>query len=1044
MRVLGIGCIGIAAILAGGDYALRRIAIAQIVELTGAMVTAESVRIGLNGTVSLQNVTVSVPPASLWPEPVLTAHQVRGRFNIASMLRLHPKLCDLKVRNFRFNALYDPGRGRWNLANLKIALPRSAANAPPPTIRLENGTLSYGNVRAGKTHTIASIPLAALLKSSDSPGEGYDFRITTATRRGYGPSRLEGHFKPGKVVVTGSICSTDVAALQRVWTVGTLAAQLLYDSKGDYSLKLSIKDLLSTRKPSGLAVTLDSDVLLKKTGAFAALQRFFARYRPAGKVDLKLNAAGNLYHLSDSTFDGTVHCRNVSICDRKFPYRLEHLTGEVRFTPDTVELKRLTATHGSATVTIAGNVSNLSSSPAYDIHLTGENIALDNDLYAAVNENYKKLWSTFSPRGSVGVDYRLSKTPMQTKKKTLNIRLNLVHAVYRGFAYPLHNLRGEILFDERCFYVRNVVADFNDRTITINGKTSAVDTDRRSYSFVIDAKNVPVDAVLAQALAEEQRRFLDKYDVRGLADAHITVQASPDGSAGPDFVAIVSLRQASLKVRLPRENGLDAAPTGPAPTLAVSNGTARLVLTPRFIGIEQLRGRYYHSSVSLQGRISLAAGTEPPRYNLRLAVRQLPLDDRLTSLLPRSAQKVLSRLRPEGNIDLTADLCNNGHNCPVSSIVVRCLGNSVTLPADFGGLIDRLEDVTGQIIITEHKIELNDIQAKPALADATIADASLAASGEITLPDADSNQVDFKGRLRLENCPLDMLLKESRLSAPLDIRGSYRLPNTLESCHVIIPDGTATIRKKVIRALRTELHYEKDRRRWLARELTADFYGARLLGRFEIKHPAPATPLEYLLEAAFENADLGGFLADADTNAGPQTKGDMSGSLSVVGTINPRFDNAAASSVQPRRESSRIGRCRLTVRNMQAGALPPLVKLLNVLRFKKPGDYAFDRMVLDSYVKNDNLFIKKVDLAGPALALTGSGRMHLPKWQLNLLLYARGRRLAAAEPTVLESLTENIGSVAGRIEVTGDIHDPTIITRPLPVIEDTLRIFRPK
>ena len=126
---------------------------------------------------------------------------------------------------------------------------------------------------------------------------------------------------------------------------------------------------------------------------------------------------------------------------------------------------------------------------------------------------------------------------------------------------------------------------------------------------------------------------------------------------------------------------------------------------------------------------------------------------------------------------------------------------------------------------------------------------------------------------------------------------------------------------------------------------------------------------------------------------------------------------------------------------MQVGKVSPLGNVLSVLRLSEPTDYAFERMSIDAYVRADKLLISKLDLSGRSVAFTGSGTMDLPTDEINLTLTARGARVAAAGPSVLQSLTEGLSGAVVRMEVTGKAGSPHVQTKALPVIEDSLRIL---
>jgi hypothetical protein len=49
--------------------------------------------------------------------------------------------------------------------------------------------------------------------------------------------------------------------------------------------------------------------------------------------------------------------------------------------------------------------------------------------------------------------------------------------------------------------------------------------------------------------------------------------------------------------------------------------------------------------------------------------------------------------------------------------------------------------------------------------------------------------------------------------------------------------------------------------------------------------------------------------------------------------------------------------------------------------------------------------------------------------------------VAAANPSLLQSLTESLGGAVVRMEVTGSVDHPEVETKTLPLIEDSLKIL---
>ncbi len=185
-----------------------------------------------------------------------------------------------------------------------------------------------------------------------------------------------------------------------------------------------------------------------------------------------------------------------------------------------------------------------------------------------------------------------------------------------------------------------------------------------------------------------------------------------------------------------------------------------------------------------------------------------------------------------------------------------------------------------------------------------------------------------------------------------------------------------------------------------------------------------------MLQAALNRVDLQQFL-QAGKPAATAEASYSGGIMNAVLSLGGRTGDTA----------SRRGVCQVDIANMRVGKVSPLANLLSVLSLSEPTDYTFERMQIDSYIRQDTLLIRKLDMSGRNVAFTGSGTMWLPGGELNLMLTARGQRLAAAEPSVIQALTEGLGGAVVRMEVTGKASNPRVETKTLPVIEDSLRIL---
>ena len=1049
--------------------ALCYIAMRQIAGLTNTKIRTESVAFHSDGSVYIKNFTISPYEQQAGDDTILSAENVYARFNLRSFLSLRPTLKVIDVSDFVFNAQYDIDTGGWNLSALEFK-PLRRGSAGMPAIHLRAGTLQYSKISRGRTKVALSVPLDARFGPDEETQEGYSFEITTAAvASGFGQSRLTGHWKPGTVTIAGGISSMDVPELEMAWIIDVLAAELKYDWSDAFSLKLKIKDLYSRSSPVLEKLTQVGPAFLETSGPFAALARFFEHYQPRGRIDVDLEASGNLSRLGNSTLAGKVLCKDVAFCHREFQYPIEHLAGPIDFNECSVKLNSLSGRHANVELFFDGWSKDFGPDLKYDIGIKSDSMPLDTDLYDALSTRQQEFWCAFSPIGSAAINYRLSRNSQTDKNKKLLVELRGANAVYQHFPYPLDNLSGELSFAGDKVLFRDVVSQTNQRKITVNGEIAIGSDNKSTYDISVDVNNLPLDSTLEAALPKKQRDLYKQFHPAGLVDG--CTKVSTQNTASASFTADLSFKETSLNS--------DQLP------FPMSGITAKAVFTPDSIIVKDFSGRYADGSVSLTGQVR--PGTQPDQFMYRLALKfqQARLDTRLLGFLPESIRKVVSDLKPEGKVNLAVDLNRQNPAEPADySIDLECLDNSIIAP----GLCYLVEDVNGTVLIKPDSIKfvnvtgvihedapINkttaavkltgelaltdegfssgtlDLSASNAPFDGQFAQAlprqlqflydGLTPPGRFDLDfknihigrDNDGGRsVDFAGAVKLKNCGFPMSGSRIGLSAQLTTQGRYSMGRGLVDCQTVLDDGTVKIRGKSITGLKGNILYDPNNREWSAADLATDWYGGRLRGKFAFKQPA-GQAAEYVLQTGFDSVDLQQFLADSESQASPQT-GHTSGKMNGSFSINARIGD----------DSSRIGACKLQISDMQVGKLSPLAKVLNVLKLTEPTDYAFNQMFVDSYIRQNSLLIEKLDLSGRSVAFYGSGQMDLQTQNVDLTLTARGQRLATDDPSLWQSLTEGLGRGMVRMNVTGSFHDPTVTTQTLPVIESTLEVLGAK
>jgi len=1216
VAVLGVAVAGAALWL---RQALPRIAAAELGRLMNARVETGAFDLHRDGSVSVAGLVIRPNEReAAYDNTILRAENVYAHFSRRSLLSLAPRVTDIRIENFLLDVQLDLQTGRWNVGNLRFRA-SPGEGGPLPTIRLQHGKLRYCKVAGAAQEVVMSVPIEAGFGRKTEAYPAYGFEIKTSKLSGgYGDSNLVGEWtmpvagQAGKLTVAGGLSSTDIPSLERAWAVDVLAAEFTYGRDGDYTLKLRMKDVHGKQSPEVDMLRFITPAMVGESGPLQKLQEFFAEYQPTGTVgSIAIDATGNLRNWQESEIEGHLVCKDISVCDSDFPYQIDHLSGELEFTQSSLHANRLVGKHGNVDVCIDGWERGTGANRQYQYQFVSRHMVLDQALYDALNPEEKQLWDTFQPMGVVSVDYRLTRVSPTNRRLYLSVDLNDVNAAFRGFPYPLAGLTGNLFFDHESLMISDVVSQAGGRQIRVNGKVTDRAGSQPGYYISVEAKGIPLDAALRDALPARHRELFSRCGLSGLADMRARVfstsaAGAPGGPVGVNdnspvrpraggdangvgdpnaadavsFLAEVVCREGTL--RLPSASPEPAGPGAPSSagrgpaderSLVVSNITAEATITPESLSIRKLNGQHGRSPVAMTGSVQFGKDDALRQCHMKVTAGQMPLDESTIGLLPPSLARQVAAFRPEGDVNVTVDLKKAGSNEPPQyAVVVDCLGDRI----HHERLDYPLQDIRGTISFQKDRIVLKDITAKPQnepIADSGLQEtiganppaarpAVIRIDGSATLARgamekgsfalkatemrftdqlaralpkalagpyrelspqglfdldlttlkvsqaaADEALVEFGGKVNLSPgsgagnsssaCNLKVSGTAVELSGVVEAEGSYGTKRGLAKGRVRLAADRLAVESKAVTHTNVEAIYDPNTQKWVAADFVGDCYGGRLLGSLEIRPVAPlpegpreetrgsAAPsgLEYVLQVAFNDVDLQQFLLAGRSEDRGQTTDDReqrtgggnilrnpssgvrslspglssasSGTMDVWLSLNARIGDetrsgtageaAAARSLEGpwpvAPGAGRRGVCHVEIANMQVGKVSALGNVLSVLRFSEPTDYTFERMSIDSYIRADKLLIPKLDLSGRRAAFTGSGTMDLSTEEINLMLTARGARVAAAEPSVLQSLTEGLSGAVVRMEVTGKATNPRVQTKALPVIEDSLRLL---
>ena len=1057
---------------------LCKIALRQIAELTATDIKTESVVFNPRGAVTIENLIINPRDIRGDDISILNAGKVYAQFSVRSLFSLKPRLQIIDVNDFVLNLRYETDTGKSNLDSLKIQSAGGGFGALPQ-VHLQNGILKYTRISGGKEIVAASIPIDADFGPDVNSLQSYAFEVKTSTlSSGFGTSRLTGSFRPGIFIITGGISTQDIPELEMACSINVLAGELKYDENSDFSLKLRLKDLLSKRSESLDKLAAFGPAFLIKSPLFGSLQDFCDRYQPKGLIDIELNATGNLKRPSESSLEGEVICKDASFRNADMPYAIDNLTGRIDFNQQGVTLNSLRGKHGDTELVLDGWSRNFGKDWQYKINITSDNMPLDRDMYNAMSSGEKKVWAYFEPSGYAGLNIELSRLPETDGKTVLSLLLKNVDAVYRYFPYPLKNLTGAVSIGRDGIDFSNVVSRQDERIITLNGRLLTTASNAPGYDISIDVNNIPLDSTLQNLLPEKQRMLYEQINPSGLADGKIIVR-SKDAAGSADFTADLTFRDATLHLsRL---------------SLPLTDVSARAVIEPDSIVVKNLSCLYDDSPVLMEGKFLPGDGRQI-LYDISVSGRQMRLSDDLLNFAPKSPAESIRQLKPDGRVNISADITRmNLAEAPDYKIKITCIDNSINIPR----FPYTLKNIKGSLSIDANSVDFENVTASiGGISPADINSGTVSITGKMNLSnnafdeatlslsakdipssrqfadilpehirslyeklspagafDLDFNNIslrtdaaglrslDFDGQVRLKNCSLNIIDANSELNAVVKTRGLYQAESGFSSIAASIENGAIKILGKSFTGIRADIHIDPNLKSLATEGLIADCSGGKVTGKFELVQPAD-DPMEYTLQVAYNNVDINDFLASGSgllrrdenakrrQNADVYTSGKMKGFFSVTG--------------QPADSNSLIGTCNFTITAMKVGKMSLLGRLVNIINLSEQGDYIYDSMFVDSYIKGNKLVVRKIDLSGRSTAYTGSGLMDIISHNIDLNLTARGRRSVTAEPSALQSLTEGLGQAVIRVDITGKFDNPIVTTRALPVIKETLNILGTK
>lgn len=960
----------------------------RLSDLTKTRISAEEVKFNPDGSLTIRQMKISQGREQGRQETILEAAKVRIKFKWYSFLLLRPVPRKISCENFIFNVQYDADGRRWNLPALKTGEGKFVFGDIPEIV-IKGGIFRYGTITEGQSAVRAKIPFSALLISSK--------RIKKKDKVWADLIKKWGTAAADKDKLVFDISTDEWGSFGRLTGKGVFEEGLI-------KIEGAISDGRGTDKEVLTAERLDAELTYDGEGGYNL--KLAAKALDGGKRSYDEHAA-ILSALGEETVGAFATMRKF--LDRYRP------AGSI-----------------DANMSIFGNLRNIRESK-----ISGKAYCRSVDIYA------------------------------------------------RKFEYPVDGLKGWIDFTENKAVLHDLRGTHKDVELNIDGWTEKR-AEETLYSINITSDNLLLDDDLYKALNDKQKRFWDEFSPRGKAAVKLTM----DNGSGKEAENTLAVRLCETGAKWKR---LD---------YPLENLTGDLIIDDNKIIISDVVSRRGGEKIVINGKIAREKGERQAEYDIAVNGEKVEAGfingqgfrEKIKDIIPTVYTGVTEKLNAEGLIDFNVIYKRGGGDSrPDYNIEAELLGDKI----EYEGFPYSFKDVRGRIKATNNSLRFLSVSGNIADSVERQENSRVEISGEITtagnnlrganfhleandiilderfgrmLPKETADlyfkgdargklnldfedisfftaaggerYVEFKGRLEPRGCDFNVTPKISELKGEILLEGLYSDANGLCAGKAAVRGGSFRVSDKQFTDCSADFIYNNDANKWESTNLFATCYNGKVAGKIQMEDGG-RQGWAYLVDAGFEDIDLSRFLSKEVVDSNKPEKGGQEGRSNAEYTGGKIYGTLGIYGRITGRQN-RIGRCRLEITDMRAGKVSVIGKILYILRLNEPRDYAFDKMTVDSYIENNRLLIPKIDLAGPALAFNGSGEEELNSENVNIILTARGSRLAGKGPSALQRLTEGLGQGIVQLQVAGPLENPEVKILPLPIIKETLGLLGTK
>jgi len=353
-------------------------------------------------------------------------------------------------------------------------------------------------------------------------------------------------------------------------------------------------------------------------------------------VDLVVQGAGG-----PLTVDAEVALDGCSARPKAFPYAIRDLHGKLRWTEksQSLALESVTGTHGPAGILLSGQMDfSRAKEPKFELQIQAANVALDDDLRAALPPEWLKLWQRHQPRGAIDLHGRLLSGEDGKLAFLGAATLRGCRIVAPQLPRPLEDIQGVVRMDPQSLSLEHVAASVGTSRVQVDAVQRQDKEGPRLETLSLVASDLRVDKALVASLPDPLRAKLAPLAPAGTLDLRLSYFDA--GKEGPRTRVAATLRGLAV----------NAAPGGPR--LTDLRGEVRS--DGRTLILSALRGKLASTAVDLDGVVALEPGAGDTAVQIRLP--RCRLTRAMLDAIPKPVAETLLPLNPTGTVEASASI----------------------------------------------------------------------------------------------------------------------------------------------------------------------------------------------------------------------------------------------------------------------------------------------------------------------------------------------------------------------------------------------------